>query len=182
VDPYSYIPTREEHVRRVRQLWMLCGGIASFIFLASTLGVVAMYAKGYTTQQVWAVFGIGFPVCIASYGMAFFIPVMLTSTYRMRLAIEMSRKGLEIGEKTASNLVKAEAKLDLLEEILKKVDKGDHPLIKIFREEMEKLRQEIHGRVEGEVDEALAAGEAEAAEILGERPPSKRVDGLGGGS
>jgi hypothetical protein len=124
----------------------------------------------------WALFGIAFPVCIASYGLAFFVPVMLTSTYRMWLAIEMSRKGLQLGEKTASNLLLLEEKIERLEKFLQTLEDGEHPLVDTFKEEMLLLRQEIHGRVEGEVSDALAEGEAEAAAILkGEQP--NRIDG-----
>lgn len=166
-----YIPTREEHVRKVRRLWGWCIGIASILFFGSWVSIYVMFQMGFTIQQVWAIFGIAFPVCIASYGLAFFIPVMLTSTYRMWLGIEMSRRGLEIGEKTAANLLKAEEKLDKLEAALSLVEKGDHPLMKAFREEMEKLRLEVRGRLEGEVDDALSQGEAEAEAILKGEPP-----------
>jgi hypothetical protein len=103
---------------------------------------------------------------------------MLTSTYRMWLAIEMSRKGLELGEKTASNLLLLEEKIERLEKFLKSAEDGSHPLVNTFKEEMRLLREEIGGRVEGEVSDALAEGEAEAAAILrGEPAPESPKPG-----
>lgn len=159
------IPTRAEHNRKVRRLWWICISVATTVFLGSGLSIYVAFRIGYTVQQVWAVFGIAFPICVACYGAAFFVPVMLTSTYRMWLAIEMSRKGLELGEKTASNLLLLEEKIERLEKFLKSAEDGSHPLVETFKGEMRLLREEIRGRVEG-VGDALAEGEAEAEAIL----------------
>jgi len=166
-DEIIAIPTRAEHNRKVRRLWWICISVATTVFLGSGLSIYVAFRIGYTVQQVWAVFGIAFPICVACYGAAFFVPVMLTSTYRMWLAIEMSRKGLELGEKTASNLLLLEEKIERLEKFLQTLEEGDHPLVETFKEEMGLLREEIRGRVDGEVGDALAEGEAEAEAILG---------------
>jgi hypothetical protein len=164
-DEIIAIPTRAEHNRKVRRLWWICISVATTVFLGSGLSILILFKVGYTMQQVWAVFGIAFPICVASYGAAFFVPVMLTSTYRMWVAIEMSRKGLELGEKTADNLLLLEEKIERLEKFLKSAEDGSHPLVETFKEEMRLLREEIRGRVDG-VGDALAQGEAEAEAIL----------------
>jgi len=175
------IPTRAEHTRRVRRLWWVCISIATTVFLGSGLSICILFKIGYTMQQVWAVFGIAFPICVASYGAAFFVPVMLTSTYRMWVAIEMSRKSLILGEKTADNLLMLEEKIERLEKFLESLEKGDHPLVETFKDEMQLLREEIRGRVDGEVGDALAEGEAEAAAILeGKTAPEALKQGLTG--
>jgi hypothetical protein len=175
------IPTREEHARTIRRLWWLCIGLATFICVSAITIIVVLIYSGVSTQTIWAVFGIGFPIVIASYAMAFFVPVMITSVLRMGLGIEMSRQGLEVGIDTSKQLGdyrgelhQAQEKVDRwIETANKKLDE----FLKAFREEMGKLRREIRherGRVVGEMDEALAEGEKEAEAILrGEEPPPK---------
>jgi hypothetical protein len=136
-----HIPSREEHDRFIRRMWMYCGIAAVTVFFLTGGVVLALFLSGHEIQKIVEVSTAIFQVVILSYGLGFFVPCLLTSLFKMALGVEMSREGLEIGQKTAQILNKVdeaiESRLDKADRILERIDravaeidKGEHPTFK----------------------------------------------------
>jgi len=178
------IPTREEHRRSIRKMWIVCNLIAFGVFLSAGGTVAALALKGYQWALIVAVSTSIFQVIVMSYALAFFVPSFLTSLSKLSLGIEMSRRSLEMGQKSVDTLEKVDKAIESrlervdglvgkLERMLEQAEKGEHPLLKrleeTFRLEMKGLREAVREKkreAEEELDEALAEGEREADEIL----------------
>jgi hypothetical protein len=171
------IPTDAEQKASIRRLWLTCIAAAAMVFLITGGVVLALFLKGYDSKKVVEVSTAIFQVLMLSYGMGFFVPALITSLRTMALGVRMSRKGLEIGEQTAQviekvdkaiddRLARADNLLNTLDDAVKGIDKGDGPLLKVFRDEMQKLRDEVkaaRGSADSELNAALDQGELEAA-------------------
>lgn len=98
------IPTREAHDRFIRRIWKLCIGMAAAVFLLTGGIVLALFLAGHDSKKVVEISTAVFQVLVLSYGLGFFVPAFLTSLFKMSLGVEMSRRGLEIGEETSKVL------------------------------------------------------------------------------
>lgn len=170
------IPTEAEHRAFIRRLWKTCIAAAIAIFVVTGGVVLALFLKGHDSKKIVEVSTAVFQVLVLSYGMGFFVPAFLTSLINMALGVKMSRKGLEIGQETANvlervddaiekRLARVDKLIDSAERVVEEMEKGEGPLLKVFREEMEKLRKEVKGAresTETEMSEALDQGEIEA--------------------
>ena len=170
------IPTRPEHERKVLRLWLACGVIGTSAFLLMAGAVVVMKTMGYESKDIVSVQLIAVYIFVPIYGLGFVAPALATSLLKMGLAVDMSREGLYIGKKTAdvadkidgaldSRLKRVDGTLDSLDTLVADVKKGEGPLVKVFKDEMEKLRAEIRGSrvaVDDELGQALDEGEREA--------------------
>lgn len=174
-DQYK-IPTRGEHGRTVARIWKIFGAIGASAFLLMGGAVVVMKAMGYESKDIVSVQLIAVYIFVPIYGLGFVAPALATSLLKMGLAVEMSREGLDIGQKTAevaekidtaldSRLKRVDGTLDTLDRLVKEVEKGEGPLLNVFKDEMAKLRAEIRSsrnEAERELADALDAGEREA--------------------
>lgn len=184
VDEEGYkIPTRAEHKRLIWRLWKWCLSLAVIVFLGTASTMVTLWTLGYSPSEVLDYSTTSFQVLVLSYGMGFFIPILVTSVLMVALGIEMNRQALVLGSRSATvldkidkaidnRLVRADRILDGLDDLVKGAEKAEHPLMdrfeKFFSGELEKLRSEVRNQrkeTEGEMEEALAEGEREAAEI-----------------
>lgn len=173
------IPSREEHNKQTRKLWINCIVIGCVIFVLIGGLMAYLFLTGHDTKKVVEVSTVTFQVLAVSYMACLFIPVLLVSLMRVTLGIEMSRKGLEIGNRTTGVLEKldgaVEEKLergdrifDRIERFLDAAEKGDHPIVKTFEREMESLRSEIRAKkdeTDADLNAALDEGEREAENL-----------------
>jgi len=177
------IPTRAEHKRLIRRLWKWCLILAVLVFLGTASTLVTLWTLGFSPSEVLDYSTTSFQVLVLSYGMGFFIPILVTSVLMVALGIEMNRQALVIGSRSADVLAKVDSNIDkrmvradtLMDKFEKQMDdaeKGKHPLADrfeaSFQKEMKKLRAEIRNKgteTDEELTEALEEGEREAAEI-----------------
>lgn len=183
VETYK-IPSRADHNRFIRNIWKFCIGAAIGIFLVTGSIMLALFLKGHDSKKIVEVSTTVFQVLVLSYGMGFFVPAFLTSLFKMSLGVEMSREALTIGQATAGVLDKldkaVESRMERADKLFEKLEKAtgdiDHPWVRMFKGEMEALRDTILNerlKAEDELDKALAEGEARARSIAaaGPQPP-----------
>ena len=171
-EPYK-IQSREEHDKKVRRIWWT-GGLIGFAMFAFMLGmVIVMNRMGYESKDIVSVQLILVYIFVPVYGLGFVASALATSLLKMGLGVEMSREGLDIGKKTVeiaenvdkavgTRLKRADALMTRMDNTLDALDRGEHALVKVFRQEMTKLRAEIRNereRADGEIAEALEEGE-----------------------
>lgn len=119
------IPTREEHDRFIRLIWKLCLFGAGLVFLTSGGTVLVMWALNYESKTIVNVTTIVFQIVLLPYGLGYVAPTLATSLIKMALGVEMSRRGLEIGQETSDNLAKLTKKIEPM------IEKGDRVLVKL---------------------------------------------------
>ena len=90
--------------RRIKKLWKICIFSSVGIFSVSSVVMAAFLLAGHDPKAILTVFTLVFQVLVMTYALSFFIPLMLGSYLKMGIGIEMSKEGLEIGEKTSSTL------------------------------------------------------------------------------
>lgn len=105
----------------------------------------------------------------------FMYPYFLRVEAKQDVSLAMGHDSVDIMAKVDAALEKRLERVDRImeriERAVEQADKGEHPLVKVFREEMEKLRLEVRQAKEAterELDEALEEGEREAAEVAGD--------------
>lgn len=177
-EPYV-IPTRAEHKKRTRRIWMLCICFSLFVLVSMGGTVLILVSKDQDIHRIVAITTVTFQVIIGMFATGFTTPLFLEQRLNFVLGLEMSRRGLDITDRMSGTLekvdraidqrlVRVDKLLDSAEKAATQFEKGDGPLIKMFKDEMQKLRQSITEKkteTETELDEALAEGEREAAEI-----------------
>lgn len=152
------IPSREQHKAFIRRLWKSCLFAALAIFLITGTLMLTLFMKGYDSKKILEVSTVVFQILVLSYGMGFFVPAFLTSLFNMALGVEMSRKGLEIGDKTAKildqvdkaiegRLVRMDSLFDKLEKTAEMAEKGEHPLVKQLTLDIQKAGGTIRDEV-----------------------------------
>jgi hypothetical protein len=119
------VPSRAEHKRFIKRVWIICNCIAFMVFFVTGGTLCVLFLKGYDSKDIVNTSTAVFQVMMVSYGMGFFVPAFLTSLIKMSLGVEMSRRGIEIGVKTAQNLD------EMRQEIKPLVEKGDRVLTKL---------------------------------------------------
>jgi hypothetical protein len=143
--------------------------------------ITTLFIQNKDVHKIVATSTIFFQVVIAMFAMAFTIPIFLEQRRNFIVGLELSRRGLEMGERTVSTLEKLDDSVedrlkrsdrifDRIEKFLDTVEAGDHPMVKrleqTFKDEMASLRAELKGKkqqVDDELNAALDEGEREAA-------------------
>jgi len=181
--PYV-IPTRAEHKKRTRRIWALCICFSLFVLVSMGGTVLILMTKDQDIHKVVAFTTVTFQVIIGMFATGFTTPLFLEQRLNFVLGLEMSRRGLDMTDKMSGTMEKVDkaidqrlVRVDRLLDGAERLEKGDHPLVKVFRDEMGKLRQEIRDKkaeTESELTEALEEGERAAAEIEqgGKTPPA----------
>lgn len=177
------IPTREEHRRLMRRIWFWSIMVATMVFLGMASGVLLLVAKKVDAAKIIVVSTVAFQIIACSYIAGFFIPGFISSLVKMGIAVEMSRLGLEIGQKSAKTLerldgsveerlAKADAVMTKMEKLADALEAGKHPVLdrleKAFDRMTNRVVSSIDGakkKADGEFADALAEGEREAAAI-----------------
>jgi hypothetical protein len=103
-EPFK-IPTREEHRRLIRKIWMGCILLALGVFAGSGGSVLTLFLSGKPSAHIVNVSTSIFQVILLSYGLGFFVPAFLTSLVKMSLGVEMSRQTIETMQETKEAIV-----------------------------------------------------------------------------
>lgn len=146
------IPTHEEHARFVRRIWKICILMAAATFVVTGGIVLALFLGGHDGKKIVEVSTSVFQVVVLSYGLGFFVPAFLTSLITMSLGIHMSRRGIEIGEKTAANLESLQR--DVIEKVDKWIDRAEKKLDEAIVR-LEKKADEMKGKKVDEIIDSL---------------------------
>ena len=96
-DPVAFddIPTPEEHAAEVRKIFATCGAVAGGLLLVALLVVGISIARGVPLQTIAFVVPIVMGVGIATFAIAYAIPVGLVSLKRLEIAYKMGYFGLK---------------------------------------------------------------------------------------
>jgi len=178
------IPTRAEQKKRARRIWMLCISFSLFVLVSMGGTILGLIIADQEIQRIVAFSTVTFQVIIGMFATGFTTPLFLEQRLNFVLGLEMSRRGLDVTDKMSGTMDKVDkaiderlVRVDRLLDGAERLEKGDHPLVKVFKDEMGKLRQEIRDKkaeTETELTEALEEGERAAAEIEhgGKTPPA----------
>jgi hypothetical protein len=98
------IPSRDEHDRFIKRIWKWCLSGACLVFAITATVTSALALLGFEAGKILTVSTIVFQILVLSYGMGFFVPAFCTSLIKMSLGVEMSRRGIEIGNDTVKTL------------------------------------------------------------------------------
>lgn len=99
------IPTREEHKRNVRRIWISCICIGLFVITTMAGMVGIMMAKQFSHQLIVSCTTVLFQIIIGGVFTGFTTPYFLETRVNFAVGMEMNRKALQLGTETADNLV-----------------------------------------------------------------------------
>lgn len=171
------IPSEAEHKRLIRRIFLACIVAGVAVFLVSGGIVTALFVKGYDSKKVVEVSTAVFQVLSMTAGVAFFIPLGLTSIVTLLLGIRMNRKSVGVLDKLDGAIESRLERVDRLvlkaEEAFHNAERGEVPASlrnmlddakKFVVTELGKLRDDIRGArasTEEELTRALDEGERE---------------------
>lgn len=159
------IPTRADHDRLIRKLWMGCIAGALLVFLTSGSTAITMWMLGYDSGSIQHVSTVVFQVILLPYGLGFVAPMLATSLIKMSLGVEMSRKGLEVAEKTAATLDEIKAEVMPVVADMKAVLGDIKALVdQVKHKDFKKLTEFVDGLSKNGTVEALATNIKKLAE------------------
>lgn len=115
------IPTREEHARRTRRIWVSCALATLFILVSMSSSVFALFSSGQDAFRVGAKMTIIFQIVIACGFVGFTIPLFLEQRANLALSIDMGRESLDRANEMGDKFVPAVEKLAALVEKLEPV-------------------------------------------------------------
>lgn len=99
------IPTRAEHKRSIRRIWISCICIGLFVISTMTGIVLVMVSKHMAHQLIVSCTTVLFQIIIGGVFTGFTTPYFLETRVNFSVGMEMNRKALQLGTETASNLV-----------------------------------------------------------------------------
>jgi hypothetical protein len=96
----------------VRRIWGICIVVSSVLFVGlGGLVYVLLTGERRAGENIVYVSTSVFQVLVLTYGVGFFVPAFLTSLMKMDLGIRMSRRALEIGDRTAQHIDRLQSEL-----------------------------------------------------------------------
>lgn len=101
---FEDIPAPEEHARDVRRTFTVCGVFAAALFLVALAVVAVALWKGVPLQTIAFVVPIVMGIGIATFFIAYAMPVGLVSLKRLEIAYKMGYFGLDLNRNTASSI------------------------------------------------------------------------------
>lgn len=119
------IPTREEHRRSVRRIWISCICIGLFVISTMTGIVAVMVLKQMAHQLIVSCTTVLFQIIIGGVFTGFTTPYFLETRVNFAVGMEMNRKALELGTTSADALNALQG------EIKPMIEKGDRVLTKV---------------------------------------------------
>lgn len=104
--PISFedIPTPEEHAREVRGIFITCVGIAVSLLLFAIGAVGFALGHGVPLQTLAFIVPIVMGVAIATFAIAYAIPVGLVSLKRLEIAYKMGYYGLSQNREVVASM------------------------------------------------------------------------------
>lgn len=173
------IPTRAEQKKRSMRIWAACICFSLFVLVSMGGTILILMTTNQDIHRIVAFSTVTFQVIIGMFATGFTTPLFLEQRLNFILSVEMGRRGLEATAQMSQVLDKIDKAIDQrlvrVDNLIGMMEKGDGPLITVFRDEMKKLREEIREKkteTETELAEALDEGEREAADIEAGKPPS----------
>lgn len=157
------VPTREEHRRFIRRIWVLCISFAFVIFIGTGTTTFILWMAGYETEEILRVSTTVFQILILSYGMGFFVPAFLTSLIKMSLGVEMSREGLQIGQQTAGILTELKRDLAPILSDLKTIVADIKPVVHDAKEVFEDFKKQDYGKAREALDRIVTELDGEGS-------------------
>lgn len=121
------IPTREEHRRNVRRIWISCICIGLFV-ISTMAGIVGvMVFKQMPHQLIVSCTTVLFQIIIGGVFTGFTTPYFLETRVNFSVGMEMNRKALELGTQSADalNALQEEIKprIEQMDRVFQKVEK-----------------------------------------------------------
>lgn len=95
------IPSRDEHRRRTRRIWVLCGLAALFILVSMGGTIALLVAAGRDVHRIVAATTVIFQVVIAMFAVGFTTPLFLEQRANLALSLDMGRESLHLGTEAA---------------------------------------------------------------------------------
>jgi len=163
------IPTREEHARSIRRIWIICLLIAAGIFIGFGGMIAMLFIQNVEMKRIVETSTVCFQIIIAAFATGFSVPYFLDTRSNLYLGIEMSRKGLEVGCKTADNLDTLRQEIKPVMADAKTVIAEIRDLIKEAKEEIAKIKSDGHGKLDrlvAAVEKLAAKADAKADDML----------------
>jgi hypothetical protein len=132
------IPTRAEHKRSIRRIWISCICIGLFVISTMTGIVLVMVSKSMAHQLIVSCTTVLFQIIIGGVFTGFTTPYFLETRVNFAVGMEMNRKALQLGTETAGNLVL------LKEEVA--------PMVKDMKEMIATFKSKDFAKVEKVID------------------------------
>lgn len=174
------IPSREEHNRTIRKLWVGCITGAALVFLVTGCTSLAMFLLGYDSKVIVNVSTVVFQIILLPYGLGYVAPALATSLLKMGLGVEMSRQGLNLGRETADMMIEIKGEIKPLVTDLQGIIADIKPMIEDFRKQDSGRVHKILERFEGEMN---GGGKLDrlvtALERIAKKTDAKADDALG---
>lgn len=119
------IPTREEHRKNIRRIWVSFICIGLFVIASMSGMVLVMMLKNFTHQLIVSCSTVLFQIIVGGVFTGFTTPYFLETRVNFGVGMEMNRKALQLGTQSADalNVLQKEGK-PLME-------KGDRVLTKV---------------------------------------------------
>jgi hypothetical protein len=99
------IPTRAEHKRSVRRIWISCVCIGLGVICTIAGIVFVMVLKQFSHQLIVSCTTVLFQIIIGGVFTGFTTPYFLETRVNFAVGMEMNRKALQLGTLTSDNLV-----------------------------------------------------------------------------
>ena len=108
---FEDITSPDEHAREVRKIFVTCGIFASSLLVLALLGVGAALGRGVPLQTIAFVVPIVMGVGLATFAIAYAIPVGLVSLKRLEIAYKMGYFGLNQSREATAAIKKVADKI-----------------------------------------------------------------------
>lgn len=164
------IPTPEEHRRRTRRIWVVCGLVALAILVGMGGTVVLFVAQDRDVQRIVAATTIIFQVVIAMFATGFTTPLFLEQRANLALSIDMGRESLDLGREAAGSMV------EMKDELLPVLRELKH-VVERMRPAAEASDRLVKGGFLGRVEEAVAKNEGLARDAGPMIESLRRIEG-----
>ena len=130
------IPTPDEHSREARKIFVACGAFAAILFALAVAVVLLSLHYGVPLQTIAFVVPIVMGIGIATFFVAYAMPIGLVSLKRLELTLRMGYKGLLMNQEVTSSIKGMVKKVeptvkkieDNLESIASKIRRDTTPL------------------------------------------------------
>lgn len=99
------IPTREEHRKNVRRIWISCVCIGLGVICSIAGIVLVMVLKQFSHQLIVSCTTVLFQIIIGGVFTGFTTPYFLETRVNFAVGMEMNRKALQLGTLTSDNLI-----------------------------------------------------------------------------
>lgn len=170
------IPSREQHDRLIRKIWLICGSMAVLCFFMMSGTVIYMKSQGYDSKDIVNVQLIIVYIAIPLYLFGYVAPALAASLIKMSLGVDMSREGLDLTKDMAREMKEMKDEVRPLIEDGKTLAAEIKPMIvnvqnaisdgkKVFDEVVKEIRQG-NGALNGKISHTIKKAIEEARSTM----------------